>query len=759
MFSNRIYYRFKPYLPWRLRMGMRRLVARRKRDSFKNVWPINEAAGRLPENWRGWPDGKKFPLVLTHDVEGAGGLAKCLRLMELEQRLGFRSSFNFIPEGDYAVTSDLRNILSENGFEVGVHDLRHDGKLYWRRNNFIESARSINRYLETWNASGFRAAFMLHDRERLHHLKIEYDASTFDTDPFEPQPDGANTIFPFWISDGNGGGYVELPYTLPQDSTLFLVLDEKSPDIWKTKLDWLVEHGGMALLNVHPDYIGFRKDLEACEYPVEWYEEFLLYIRQRYAGQFWNPLPKEMAHWFKENYRPEIPVIPSFRPNGSNGHYPKLELPKANTAVVLYSYYASDPRPRREAEALNRAGAEVDVICLRKDKSEPTFEKLDGVNVFRIPLKRRRAGKLTYMLQYASFLAASFILLGLWSVKKRYRLVHVHNMPDFLVFSGLIPRLRGAKVILDLHDPMPELFRSIYHLQENHFIVRWLQKMERHSISFADLILTPNIAFKELFKSRSCPPNKIQTVMNSPEAAIFSAHNAEGANGHNHSKPDSSQLKGRNGFKLMYHGLIVERHGLDLAVEALASLKSRIPGIELHLYGEHTDYLDKILAMAQRLDLGNAIQFHGFKTLQEIAADISKMDLGIVPNRLTVFTEINFPTRIFEYLAIRKPVLVPRTRGISDYFREDEILYFEPNNVNDLAARIEWAYQHPSELRQLTENGCRIYKNNCWEQEQEKFLGMVANLLKEPIPFPQAETNLTIEPRASEPASHLQDAA
>ncbi|HEV2320099.1 MAG TPA: hypothetical protein VGV18_10135, partial [Verrucomicrobiae bacterium] len=131
MFSHRIYYRFKPYLPWRLRMGIRRLVARRKRESVKDVWPINEAAGRRPEKWRGWPHKKRFALVLTHDVEGASGLAKCLRLMELERRLGFHSSFNFIPEGDYSVPSEVRNVLSKNRFEVGVHDLRHDGKLYW----------------------------------------------------------------------------------------------------------------------------------------------------------------------------------------------------------------------------------------------------------------------------------------------------------------------------------------------------------------------------------------------------------------------------------------------------------------------------------------------------------------------------------------------------------------------------------------------------------------------------------------------------
>lgn len=722
MFSNRIYYRFKPYLPWRLRMGLRRVIARRKRESFKHVWPINEAAGRTPDNWKGWPEKKRFALVLTHDVESASGLAKCRRLMELERELGFRSSFNFIPEGDYKVPAELRDELLRNGFEVGVHDLRHDGKLYWRRYDFSQSARSINSYLQDWNASGFRAAFMFHDRERLHHLNIEYDASTFDTDPFEPQPDGANTIFPFWVSDGDGGGYVELPYTLPQDSTLYLVLDEKSPEIWKTKLDWLVARGGMALLNVHPDYIGFRNKLDPSEYPAAWYKDFLQHIKDVYAGEFWNPLPREMAQWFKETNRPKTNGNHHEPDISRNGHSKKKVLEKVNTAVVLYSYYASDPRPRREAETLNKAGAEVDVICLRKDHSELTQENLNGVNIFRIPLKRRRSGKLVYILQYAGFWLASFFLLSFWSIKKRYKLVHVHNMPDFLVFSALIARFRGAKVILDLHDPMPELFQSIFGLNENHFIVRWLKKMERLSIRFADQVITPNIAFKKLFTARGCPQSKIQTVMNSPEAEIFQPGEKPQVNG--------CQTAKQKSFALMYHGLIVERHGLDLAVEAIAQLKSRIPGIRLDLYGDSTDYLEKILALAHKLDLKDAIHFHGFKSLNEIAEDISKTDLGLVPNRLSVFTEINFPTRIFEYLAMNKPVIVPSTRGIRDYFNEDEILFFTPGDANDLAKKIEWAYQNPSALQRLLENGRRVYDKNCWKLEQKKFLGMVDCMVK-----------------------------
>ena len=362
---------------------------------------------------------------------------------------------------------------------------------------------------------------------------------------------------------------------------------------------------------------------------------------------------------------------------------------------------------------------EVEVVCLRPDATSPYRQMLNGVEVFQMPLKRRRAGKLVYVAQYAWFLACALVTLSVRNFRRRYQLVHVHNMPDFLVFSALLPRLTGAKVILDLHDPMPELFRSIYNLPENHFIVRWLKKMERRSIAFADLVLTPNLAFKELFTSRSCPTGKIETVMNSPETAIFDPGRFPHVNG----KPVKDKP-----FVLMYHGLIVERHGLDLAIQAVARLRMRIPGLQLHMYGEPTDYSKKMMELVRELKVEDMVHAHGFKPLDEIARDISQIDLGVIPNRLSSFTRINFPTRIFEYLAMHKPVMVPETKGISDYFKADEILYFEAGNVEQLAAKIEWAYEHPVEMRDLMERGRKIYEHHCWDMEQEKLLGLVGRL-------------------------------
>ncbi len=213
MLTRRIYYAMKPVLPWPIRIAMRRWRASRIRNKSKHVWPISNSAGKPPPNWAGWPNGKKFAFVLTHDVEGVTGYNKVGQLAEMERRLGFRSSFNFVPEGEYRVQRALREELERGGFEVGVHDLHHDGKLYNSQSVFRKRAQRINAYLSEWNAVGFRSAFMLHNLDWLGELDLVYDASTFDSDPFEPQPGGVNTIFPFWVPGKKGSGFVELRTT------------------------------------------------------------------------------------------------------------------------------------------------------------------------------------------------------------------------------------------------------------------------------------------------------------------------------------------------------------------------------------------------------------------------------------------------------------------------------------------------------------------------------------------------------------------
>lgn len=298
----RVYFAVKPYIPRRIRLAMRRGRARRIIKQCRASWPINPVAGEVPAGWPGWPDSKSFAMVITHDVESPSGIEKVKRLAELEMQLGFRSSFNFIPEGPYADPAGLREWLEDHGFEVGVHDLNHDGHLYGSREGFREKARRINHCLDAWGAVGFRSGFMLRQLEWIHDLDVLYDASTFDTDPFEPQPDGSQTIFPFQVRKpgGFGCGYTELSYTLPQDSTLFLLLGEETPEIWKRKLDWIAGRGGLALVNIHPDYVDFSGRRTSSCYPSSLIKDFLEHLCTRHKGAFWNPLPRDLVTWYRK---------------------------------------------------------------------------------------------------------------------------------------------------------------------------------------------------------------------------------------------------------------------------------------------------------------------------------------------------------------------------------------------------------------------------------------------------------------------------
>jgi glycosyltransferase involved in cell wall biosynthesis len=738
---------------------------------------------RPPEDWPGWPNGKKFAVVLTHDVESEAGLHKCRDLMRLESGLGFRSSFNFIPEGNYQVPAELRNELAGNGFEVGIHDLKHDGRLFASRREFSRKASRINHYLQEWGAVGFRSGFMLHKLDWLHELEIQYDTSTFDTDPFEPQPEGRHTIFPFWVTErGNGlksevrsadgrirrgenqrsdpspdfrhstdraGGYVELPYTLPQDSTLFLLLREQTIDIWVRKLDWIASRGGMVLVDTHSDYMAFgTTPRKGAEYSAELYKQFLEYLLSKYAGDYWHALPHEVAAYSKantekiisahENSYNQLPVaeLTSTSGNGdalraralANGasRGPALlenrwRLRGKRAAVLLFSYYPADPRPLRAAETLAAEGVTIDLFCLQQSPTDLRQETINGVNVFRMPLKRHRGGKLRYFRQYSAFILGSFAALARRTVSHRYDLVHVHNMPDALVFSALVPKLLGAKVILDLHDPMPELMQSIFDLSRESLSVRLLEKLEKWSISFSDAVLTVNLACKKIYSGRSCPSGKITVVMNAPDEDVFPLVDpkAESRRNGESSRP----------LTILYHGSLVQRNGFDLAVDALEKVRKNIPAAKLFVCGERTSFFDEVMNAADKKGLGAAVHYLGMKNRKQIVEVIESCDVGIIPNHRNLFTKINTPTRIFEYLAMGKPVIAPRAAGIQDYFGDTELVFFELGDSEDLARKIEYVHSHPAEMQETVRRGQQVYIGHQWKIEKRNLLHVASELV------------------------------
>ncbi len=498
MIVNKAYYFLKPIIPWHLRVLLRRLRANYKRRAFADVWPVDESAGTVPPNWPGWPEGKRFAFVLTHDVEGPKGFARVERLAELESAYGFRSSFNFVPIGGYHVSEALRRRLNQLGCEVGVHGLEHDGKLYRSKAEFAAKAARIRDYVNEWKASGFRSPLMQHKLAWLHELGTEYDASTFDTDPFEPEPDGAGTIFPFWVPGPDGSGYVELPYTLVQDFSLFLVLREQSVDIWKRKLDWIVEHGGMALINTHPDYMQFegcKRDRD--EFPVRHYEEFLRHVREKYEGSYWAATPREVARYYRENV-----------PLASRNTRKKI-------CMLAYTAYEYDSRVRRYAETLAKRGDHVEVIALHGSQFDKPVETVSGVVVYRIQrCCCDEANTWAGTWRLVRFFLKSSVLLTRLHKRNRFDIVHICNVPAFAAFAAWFPKLDGRRLILDLHNLTLALFDEKVGTGSTSVYCKGLTVIQRLAASFVDHVIASTDPSSLKLLSRSVTPGKYSVFSN-----------------------------------------------------------------------------------------------------------------------------------------------------------------------------------------------------------------------------------------------------
>ncbi|MGB6691501.1 MAG: glycosyltransferase family 4 protein [Terracidiphilus sp.] len=386
--------------------------------------------------------------------------------------------------------------------------------------------------------------------------------------------------------------------------------------------------------------------------------------------------------------------------------------------MVAFSFYPADPRIRRAAEALLAEGMNMDLIC-EGQEGIPSRESRDHLEIIRVPVRRHRGGALSYAYQYFSFIMIASAVLAWRMLRGRYDLVYVHNMPDILVVSGILPRLFGAKVILDQHDPMPELMMTIFNRGESSLGVRVIRRLERWSFACADSVITVNEACKKIFSARSCRADKISVVMNSPDGEIFPYRSARSY------IPRASGQR----FVIMYHGSLVERNGLELAVDALAQAQQKIQDAELRIFGADAPYLQRVMEKVSRLGLDNHVRYLGPRKLEDLAHEIESCDVGVIPNQRNIFTDINTPTRIFEYLALGKPVIAPSTRGITDYFGHDSLFFFESGNAQDLAMRMEDAADHPAETVDIAERGQQIYLAHTWSQERQGLVNQVRRLL------------------------------
>jgi glycosyltransferase involved in cell wall biosynthesis/peptidoglycan/xylan/chitin deacetylase (PgdA/CDA1 family) len=694
MLLLKTYYLLKPFIPLQLRVAMRQMRAGFKRRALQD-WPINHTAGDVPPNWPGWPGNKKFALVLTHDVEAKKGYGRVEQLLNFEIQNGFRSAFNFVPERDYVVTEDMRSKLKKNGFEVGVHGLHHDGKLYSSKAEFARRALRIKKYLNDWGAKGFRSPLMHHELSWIHQLGAEYDCSTFDTDPFEPQPDGYQTIFPFWVPNPNGRGYIELPYTLVQDFTLFKILDEKTIDVWKQKLDWIAEKGGMALLNTHPDYMSFEGKQDKDEYPVALYQEFLDYVRSKYPDQYWSATPGEVSQYVQK----EVPM--------------EKRNTRKRICMVAYTNYECDNRVRRYAEALARRGDLVDVIALSSGEDNAKEEKLEGVNVFRVQTRNRNEkGKWTYALRLIRFLFKSGFVLASRHRKIRYDLVHVHNVPDFLSFAALAPKFSGAKVILDIHDIVPELFGSKFGATEQSFYYSLLKRVEKASMSFADHVIISNHLWKDTITRRSVPEEKCSVFINHVDPAVFYPH---------------QRTRNDGKFVVIFPGSFQWHQGLDLAINAFVKVRENVPNAEFHIYGGGAQE-DELKKLTNDLNLNAVVKFCGSLPLEKMAEVIANADLGVVPKRANSFGNEAYSTKIMEFMSQGIPVVVSSTKIDRYYFDDRVVRFFPSGDVDALADAMIEVIQSESLQKSLIERGREYVSRNNWNIKKQEYLDLVDSL-------------------------------
>lgn len=292
--KKRIYYNFvRPLLPLFIRHLIQRII--KSNVDFNENYLSTELIELLKTNNTEWqkflrdlyPDNLSNAIVLTHDVETQKGFNFIPKVIELEQKYNFKSSWNIVPY-KYNIIYDIIDEIRKNGDEIGIHGYNHDGKLYYSKKIFDKRVPYINAAIEKYNAIGFRSPMVHRNLEWLQQLNIKYDTSCFDYDPFQPFPGGTGSIWPFIA-----GKFVELPYTLPQDHTLFYILKIKDISIWKNKIDWLVKNHGMILALTHPDYLREKDN-------IKYYEELLTYLSEIKNG--WRCLPKDISMYWSNKF-------------------------------------------------------------------------------------------------------------------------------------------------------------------------------------------------------------------------------------------------------------------------------------------------------------------------------------------------------------------------------------------------------------------------------------------------------------------------
>jgi glycosyltransferase involved in cell wall biosynthesis len=384
--------------------------------------------------------------------------------------------------------------------------------------------------------------------------------------------------------------------------------------------------------------------------------------------------------------------------------------------MIRQGFFPLDTRVRREVHALAAAGHEIDVICVRRP-GQPRRERLGRVNVHRLRLPNTRGERrIRYLLQYAVFGAVAAAVVAALHCRRRFDVVQVNSMPDALVFAAAVPRLLGARVLLDLHECMPEFFQVKYGVAPGHPALRALSAAEQASIRFADRVITCTEQMRQAFVERGAPADKIGVVLNSSDEAIFDVRR----------HPPAPRRPDR--FTLICHGAIERSYGLETVVRAAALVRDEIPGLRVEIFGEGT-YRPELERLVRRLGLHGAVRFSdGFVPIDRLLTAIAAADAGVVAMRRDAFRDLTHCNKMFDFVAMRRPAIVSRTRAVEAYFGQGCFEMFESGDERDLARAVRALYRDRRLGERLVDRALEVSRPYRWSRQRRLYLDVVEEL-------------------------------
>jgi len=405
-----------------------------------------------------------------------------------------------------------------------------------------------------------------------------------------------------------------------------------------------------------------------------------------------------------------------FNQNDQN-EFESIELEGVKICMVVNQIYYTDTRVMSYANALAQAGAQVDIIASRhSSRNDPGQHH--NIKVYSIPVARNYRSGLGYMVNYVVSTIFFIFYASILYFKRRYNILHIHNMPDTLILAALLPKLFGAKAILDIHDPMPNVFMSKYHQGPNSAIVKFFQAQEKISASLANEVITANPLFKDLLAQRGIPADKILVVNNIPNPQLFKHQNTD-------LKPHEPATK----FTLIFPGTIAHRYCLDVAIRALPALSKEISNLELKIIGKQSQYVEELAALASGLNVTKYVNFVSFVPADQISSEIANADVGIYTALPDPHMSIAMPIKVLEYVTMGIPVVASRLPILEAFFDDTGILFFSPGNIDEFVSHVLNLYRNPSLRKELTRNATTLFSDKySWKDEFDKYLRLVYKL-------------------------------